>query len=54
VGRRRAHVSVRPTSGQPLDREALTEAAAREVASCRLARNLATDVTIAVEGAVGQ
>ncbi|WP_285248410.1 hypothetical protein [Pseudarthrobacter sp. efr-133-R2A-89] len=54
VGRRRAHVSVRPTSGQPLDREVLTEAAAREVASCRLARNLAADVTIAAEGAVGQ
>lgn len=54
VGRRRAHVSVRPTSGQPLDRDALTEAAAREVASCRLARNLAADVAIAAEGAVGR
>lgn len=54
ISRARAQVAIRPTSGAPLDREAVTRAAAAEIDSCRLGRKLSTDIRIATEGALGR
>ena len=54
VGRSRALVSVRPTSGITPDRDVLAAAAAKEVTSLRLLRKLAVDVRVATEGTVGR
>ena len=54
ISRARALVAIRPTSGAPLDREAVTRAAAEEIDSCRLGRKLNTDIRIATEGALGR
>jgi hypothetical protein len=54
ITRSRALVRVRPTSGITLDRDVLSGAAAGEVASLRLRKNVAVQVLVDAEGAVGR
>lgn len=54
IARRRALVTVRPTSGITLDPPALTAAAAEEVAALGLRKTLPVQVRVTVEGALGR
>lgn len=54
ITRRRALVTVRPTSGITLDPAALTAAAAEELAALGLRKTLPAQVRVAAEGAVGR
>ncbi|MDN5669426.1 MAG: hypothetical protein L0G87_13630 [Renibacterium salmoninarum] len=53
VNGRKAIVDIRPTSGVPVDREAVQAGLQAEIAAWRLAKNFTATVTINPQGAVG-
>lgn len=53
VGHRDVQVRVHPTSGKPVDQQAIQEAVDREVSGYSLARALKVTVVVAPQGAVG-
>ena len=54
VGRRSVHVRIRPTSGLPVDRAAVSAAVASELTGYAMDRRIAPRVTISREGVLGQ